>query len=141
VQNQTLQAFSFFVDSQFRWGFSNDTISSFSWDDAQNRLNVTFSSPANSTLYIYGRPTYILGEDFDLSTAYSGGWTRLNLNQTTSVATVHPNWGDFYVRKLTDGEVTNAYWTDQVFTLELNVTSGTTATLEIYCGSRGIPKS
>jgi len=141
TQNQTLQAFSFFVDGQFRWGFSNDTISSFSWDDTQDRLNVTFSSPANSTLYVYGRPTYILGEDFDLSTAYSGGWTRLDLNQTTSVVSAHPNWGDFYVRKLTAGEVTDAYWTDQVFTLELNGTSGTTATLEIYCGSRGMPKS
>ena len=141
VQNQTLQAFSFFVDGQFRWGFSNDTIASFSWDDAQKRLNVTFSSPANSTLYVYGRPTYILGETFDLGTDYSAGWTQLNLNQTTSVVLAHPNWGDFYVHKLTAGEVTDAYWTDQVFTLELNGTSGTTATLEIYCGSRGMPKS
>jgi len=45
------------------------------------------------------------------------------------------------VRKLTAGEVTDAYWTDQVFTLELNGTSGTTVTLENYCGSRGMPKS
>jgi len=141
VQNQTLQAFSFLVDSQFRWGFSNDTISSAVWDDTQDRLNVTFSSPANSTLYVYGRPTYILGEDFDLSTAYSGGWTRLDLNQTTSVVSAHPNWGDFYVHKLTAGEVTDAYWTNQLFTLELNGTSGTSARLEIYCGSRGMPKS
>jgi len=45
------------------------------------------------------------------------------------------------VHKLTSGEVTDAYWTDQVFTLELNGTSGTSARLEIYCGSRGMPKS
>jgi len=141
VQNQTVQAFSFFVDSQFRWGFSNDTIASFRWDDTHKRLNVTFSSPSSSKLYIYGRPTYILGETFDLGTDYSAGWTQLDLNRTTSVATAHPNWGDFYVRKLTAGEVTDAYWTDQVFTLVLNGTSGTSATLEIYCGSRGIPKS
>ena len=141
VQNQTVQAFSFFVDSQFRWGFSNDTIASFSWDDTQKRLNVTFSSPASSKLYIYGRPTYILGETFDLGTDYSAGWTQLDLNQTTSVVSAHPNWGDFYVRKLTAGEVTDAYWTDQVFTLVLNGTSGASATLEIYCGSRGMPKS
>jgi hypothetical protein len=142
VQNQTIQAFAFTTDDgTFRWGFSNDTIASFSWDDAQDRLNVTFSSPANSTLYIHGRPTYILGLPFDLSTEYSGGWTRLNLNQTSSVTPAYPNWGDFYVRRLSVGEVTDAYWTDQVFTLVLNGTSGTSATLEIYCGSRGMPKS
>jgi len=141
VQNQTVQALSFSVDSQFRWGFSNDTIASLSWDDTHKRLNVTFSSPASSKLYIYGRPTYILGETFDLGTDYSAGWTQLDLNQTTSVVSAHTNWGDFYVRKLTAGEVTDAYWTDQVFTLTLNGTSGTSATLEIYCGSRGMPKS
>jgi len=142
VQNQTVQAFTFTTeDGTFRWGFSNDTIASFSWDDTRKRLNVTFSSPSSSKLYIYGRPTYILGETFDLGTDYSAGWTQLDLNQTTSVATAHPNWGDFYVRKLTDGEVTDAYWTDHVFTLVLNGTSGTSATLEIYCGSRGIPKA
>ena len=102
---------------------------------------MTFSSPANSTLYIHGRPTYILGLSYDLGVEYSGGWIRLDLNQTSSVTLVYSNWGDFYVRKLSAGEVTDAYWTDQVFTLVLNGTSGTTATLEIYCGSRGMPKS
>jgi hypothetical protein len=142
VQNQTVQAFTFTTDDgSFRWGFSNDTISSAVWDDAPDRLNVTFSSPANQTLYIHGRPTYILGLSFDLSTKYSGGWTRLDLNQTSTVTPAYPNWGDFYVHKLSVGEVTDAYWTEQVFTLVLNGTSGTSATLEIYTGSRGTPKS
>jgi len=102
---------------------------------------VTWSSPANSKLYIYGRPTYVLGETFDLGTGYSSGWTQINLNSTTSIATGHPNWGDFYVNKLTAGETTDTYWTNQVFTLELNGASGTSATLEVNCGSRGMPKS
>jgi hypothetical protein len=134
MQNQTLP-----IARKNRLIQSDAEISALSWDGV--KLAVEFTNTGTYTLKVSGsRPTYILNATYDLSTDYTD-YLTLSHDGSRRIVIAYPNWGDFYIRSLSAGVLTNAYWTDQKFTLVLNGTSGATGTLTIYCGSRGMPKA
>jgi len=135
AENQTLP-----IAKKNRLVQSDAEISSLSWDGV--KLTVQFGGVTGAyTLKVSGsRPVYVEGVDYDLSADYSG-YVTVSHDGSRNIVVSWPSWGDFYVRSLSQGWMTDIYWTDQTLTLVLNGTSGTSGTLTVYCGSRGSPQS
>jgi len=134
-QNQTLP-----IAKKTKFIQSDVEISSLDWDGV--KLTIQFGGTAGSyTLKVSGsRPVYIKGVDYDLSTDYTD-YLTLSHTGERSIVVGWPSWGDFYIRSLNQGWMTDIYWTEQTLTLVLNGTSGTSGTLTVYCGSRASPQS
>jgi hypothetical protein len=134
AENQALP-----IAKKTRFIQSDAEISSLAWDGV--KFTVQFTATGTYTLKVSGtRPVYVKGVDHDLSTDYTTHLTISHLGER-DIVVGWPSWGDFYIRSLNQGWMTNIYWTDQKLTLVLNGTSGMSGTLTIYCGSRGMPKS
>jgi len=135
AQNQTLPIAkkSLFIQSDVN-------ASSLAWDGV--KLTVGFTTPAGSyTLKVSGtRPTYVMGTAYDLSTSYTT-YLTLSHDGSKNITVSYATWGDLYVRGLSQGWMTDIYWTGQTLTMVLNGTSGSTGTLTVYCGSRGLPNA
>jgi len=117
---------------------SDAEISGLSWDGV--KLTIQFATPGSYTLEVSGpRPTYILNTTYDLSNDYIG-FLRLCHDGSRPIRVSYATWGDFYVRSLSQGWITDIYWTSQELTLAINGSPGTSGTLTIYCGSRASPQ-
>jgi hypothetical protein len=134
AQNQTLP-----IAKKTLFIQSDANASSLSWDG--EKLTVGFTAPAGSyTMKVSGtRPTYVMGTAYDLSSYTT--YLTLSHDGSKNITVSYATWGDFYVRSLSQGWMTDIYWTGQTLTFVLNGTSGTTGTLTVYCGSRGLPNA
>jgi hypothetical protein len=122
---------------------SNASIASTSWSATTSKLVIAFSASTNT--YILDTdaptPTYVLNCSYDIDSDYT---TFLELthygNQTITLA--YPGWSGTQIHR-TDHTITNVYWAseDEKLYVLLNGATSQTGTLEIYCGSRGIPQT
>jgi len=87
-----------------------------------------------------GSPAYVLGVGYELS---PGAVDSLSLGDSASKSIVvsYAEWGDFYVKGISSGWMSDASWSGQKLTLTLNGSSGSTGILTVYCGSRGLPNA
>jgi len=103
----------------------------------------TEGSSAGTLLQIYGgsrgSPTYVLEAGYELS---PGAVDSLSLGDSASknIVVSYAEWGDFYVKGISSGWMTDASWSGQKLTLTLNGSSST-GILTVYCGSRGLPNT
>lgn len=119
---------------------SDDPISSITFSGY--KLTISFSGPTGSyTLEVSGpKPTYVQGATYDLSVDYTN-YLTLSHDGSNTIVVSYQLWGDFNVQSVSTDYLASTSWKGEKLTVILNGTLGDTATLRIFCGSRGMPNN
>jgi hypothetical protein len=138
------KAYPFVLDGTRYWIAGNATVSSHSWNDATKKIVITFGGATDTyTLRSSApsQPTYVLNCAFDMDNEWTT-YLTLTHDASRTITIGYPNWASTRVYR-TDHIITDTYWASEGEKLILTLfgTSGETGTLEIYCGSRGVPES
>lgn len=142
--NVTCRTYPLTLDGTRYWIAGNATISTYSWNSTTKKFVLSFSGSTNNyTLKssATSQPTYILNVTYDIDTDWSTYLTLSHYgNRTITIA--YPNWASTRIYR-TDDTITNTYWasTGEKLHIILSGTTNQSGTLEVYCGSRGVPQS
>lgn len=117
----------------------NAKVESASYSDPQLFITFNLSSADYTTTVSGAKPTYVIGDTYDLDSDYT---TYLSLDHDGQLDFTlgYPNWGGTYVRGLTYGWFETVSLVSNTLTLVANKTVAGTGTAYIDCTGRGSPQ-